>query len=110
MRDARCFGPDTSHFVPERFVGDSPQAELARRSFAAFGANSRGCLGAGLALTYLRAALCTILQRYKVCLVDPHAEVRSTSETGVCCPVERPRFRFVPHRKEDFNVDGVGAV
>jgi len=104
MRDEKVFGPETDHFIPERFLGDTKQAKLARANFMAFGGHSRMCVGFTFALAEMRAVVCTVLQRYKIKLEDPQDPGEMFVEAGVNQPVKPAKFIFEKHPKQDMSV------
>jgi len=96
-QDPAYFGADVDKFRPERFIGDSPEAQKARKAFHGFGAGLRMCVGFKFAESELKAIFTYFLQRYTVELEDPNMpspEMRF--ESGCNSPVKRFPFIFKP--------------
>lgn len=89
--------PNPSAFEPERWL-DSSKEKLAEmeRSFFAFGAGSRVCLGQHLAMLQLGKFLPQLLREFKISLTNPKKElvVRNNwfvQQSGFVCNLERRR-------------------
>jgi len=93
FKDPRFYGADVHIFRPERFLGDSPQAETARKSWMAFGNFTRMCIGFTFALTEMKAMLFTFLTRSTISLEDPNEDGAFMIEAGVNQP--KKHFNFV---------------
>lgn len=85
--------PEPDCFRPERFLGKS----YSSFEFFPFGGGARRCLGAAFALYEIKLVAATILQRYRLRLLDDHAvksKVRGASiigpATGIRMVMERP--------------------
>lgn len=93
MKSPKYFSnPDV--FSPERFLGESESAVKQRENWMAFGQHSRMCVGMNLALTELRAIVCTLLQRYSIALEDLNEMGEYMVEAGVTQPAKPARFVF----------------
>lgn len=91
----KFFGPDVDVFRPDRFLGDSEQAKMARKSFDRFGGSARLCVGMTFALAELQAILVTVLQKHTVHLADPTMrDPEMIYEAGVYQPKEHISFDF----------------
>lgn len=88
------FGARTKEFRPERFLGDSPEAEKARRAWAAFGQGSRMCIGFTFALVELKCMLYTVLTKRIVRLENPNEPGDFMLEAGVNQPAKKFNFVF----------------
>uniref|UniRef100_A0A6S8BK88 Cytochrome P450 n=1 Tax=Aplanochytrium stocchinoi TaxID=215587 RepID=A0A6S8BK88_9STRA len=99
------FGPDADSFRPERFMTGDPWAEKAKRTWSAFGAYKRMCIGFTFALVELKAILISILQRYKVELVDPNIKPEIMVEAGVNQPKNHVLLRFIKHDAQAIAVE-----
>jgi cytochrome P450 len=62
QRDPRWF-PDPDEFRPERFDGEQ---DFPRGAYLPFGLGPRACIGRGLAMTEMVAALALVLQRHRL--------------------------------------------
>jgi cytochrome P450 len=93
-KDARFFGERADEFRPERFLGNSPAAENARKSWMPFGEHTRMCVGFTFALVEIKAMLFTILTRSSVELEDPTDPGDVLLEAGVNAPARHAHFYF----------------
>jgi len=97
MRDEHHFGPETHHFVPERFMGDGAEAKKARRANMAFGEQQRMCVGFTFAMVELKVAVVTVLQKYQVTLENMDDAGECFAEAGVNQPKNPSVFLFTRH-------------
>ena len=102
-KDPRWFGADPEKFRPERFLGDSPDAERARKSWMMFGAHTRQCIGLIFALAELKSMLHTVLTRITVELEDPNEDGAFKIEAGVNQPLRH--FKFILRLRDPRKVD-----
>lgn len=105
-KDERWFGKNPERFNPERFLGDSPEAERARRSWIQFGAHTRVCIGQVFALVEVKAMIHTVLTRAEIELENPNDPGDIMIEAGVNQPLVKNNFIFRPRnlgkmREED---------
>ena len=104
--DERWFGKNTHEFRPERFMGDSPEAERARQSWFPFGEHTRMCIGQIFAFAELKAMIYTVVNRLRIELEDPTEPGEVMLEAGVNQPLVKAKFIFRPRdlrkmREED---------
>jgi cytochrome P450 len=86
------FWPDPLAFNPERF---NPETAPKRHPFAyfPFGGGRHICLGKHFAILESQVILATVLQRYRICLLDrepaiPHFLITLRPKNGLVCTVE----------------------
>lgn len=91
------YGPDVDEFRPGRFLSSDPWSKKAKGAWVAFGGYRRMCIGFTFALVELKAILISLLQRYRVELVDPKIDPGNMVEAGVNQPENHVMFRFVKH-------------
>ena len=96
FKDERWFGKNPEQFRPERFLGDSPEAELARRSWLAFGEHMRVCVGMVFALVEMKVMIYSIITRSIVELENPNDPGEVMIEAGVNQPANHQKFIFRP--------------
>ncbi|KIX05577.1 uncharacterized protein Z518_06449 [Rhinocladiella mackenziei CBS 650.93] len=70
------FGPDANIFRPERWIESKDQASEMERSFLAFGAGSRTCIGKNISLMEMSKVVPELIRRFDFTLADPHAEIQ----------------------------------
>ncbi|KAF9552412.1 cytochrome P450 [Agrocybe pediades] len=67
LRDENRYGPDTSAFIPERFLKDGElNPEIVDPATIAFGYGRRECPGKHIALSYLFMSVATVLATFKI--------------------------------------------
>ncbi|KAF9552414.1 cytochrome P450 [Agrocybe pediades] len=67
LRDERRYGPNTSDFIPERFLKDGKlNADVMDPERIAFGYGRRECPGKHIALSYLFISIATILSTFNI--------------------------------------------
>jgi cytochrome P450 len=69
-RDERFF-PNPETFDPERFIPEN-EAQLHKYAYLPFGGGSRVCIGNAFAMMEARLILASIVQRYRLSLLDGH--------------------------------------
>ncbi|PWY88551.1 pisatin demethylase [Aspergillus heteromorphus CBS 117.55] len=70
------FGSDVTVFRPERWIEASEEKHnLMERSIMAFGMGKHTCIGQHFANAQLRKIIATLLMRFEVSAVDPHARL-----------------------------------
>lgn len=94
FKDERWFGAQPLGFRPERFIGDSPEADRARRAWFPFGEHTRMCVGFTFALTEMKAMIYNVLARSTVELEDPNENGDIFLEAGVNQPLRHAKFIF----------------
>ena len=108
FKDERWFGKNPDKFIPERFLGNSPEAELARKSWTPFGEHTRMCIGQIFALVELKAMIHTIVTRSTIELENPNDPGEVMIEAGVNQPKDKQKFIFRPRNigkmKEEDNL------
>jgi cytochrome P450 len=70
MQDPNTF-INPEEFNPERFIGNSDDANRARQGFIGFGGYQRMCVGMNFALTEMKAIISYLLQRYSIQFENP---------------------------------------
>ena len=87
--------PEPDNFIPERWTDSSPEkkAEM-ERSFFAFGAGPRNCIGRYISFIEIQKVIAELLRRYEVVLVDPEKEldvcnVWMVQQKGLFCKLKR---------------------
>jgi len=95
----KYYGPKTKEFRPERFIGNSPEAETARKSWAAFGQHSRMCVGFTFALVELKCVIYSVLTKRIVKLENPDEPGLTKFEAGVGAPTKI--FNFIFEKRVD---------
>jgi cytochrome P450 len=109
FQDERWFGANTKQFRPERFIGNSPEAERARKSWIPFGENTRMCVGQIFALVELKAMIYTVITRTIVELEDPSTQYNVKLEkkgTVVAdAPASKQRAKVVASRQKERVLD-----
>ncbi|KAH9256005.1 hypothetical protein BASA81_005781 [Batrachochytrium salamandrivorans] len=94
FQDERFFGANTNQFLPERFLGDSPEAVTARKSWTAFGEFTRMCIGQVFALVEVKAMIHTLVTKSFIELVNPEDMGEPMIEAGVNQPKVHNMFYF----------------
>ncbi|KAK5112116.1 hypothetical protein LTR62_004459 [Meristemomyces frigidus] len=96
-RDSSVYRFDASSFRPERWLeASAEQMKLMERSFLAFGAGARTCLGKNISLLEMGKLVPLVLRRFEFELVDPGREwvlwdYWFVRQTGLRCRVKRRR-------------------
>ncbi|CAJ1355466.1 unnamed protein product, partial [Effrenium voratum] len=94
-RDEALWGPDASHFRPERWL--NRKAPPSSYEFAVFNAGPRECLGKRLAYLEMKACLAHVFQHFVLSLalprdqVLPQASLTIGMSSGLPCKVKRRR-------------------
>lgn len=94
FNDERWFGKNPELFRPERFIGDSEEAERARNSWIPFGQHRRVCIGQTFALVEMKVMLYTMITRSSIELEDPNDPGEVMIEAGVNQPAVKCNFVF----------------
>jgi cytochrome P450 len=92
--DERWFGKNPEQFRPERFMGDSEEAERARKSWIPFGEHTRMCIGQTFALAEMKVIIHSVVTRASVELENPNDPGEVMIEAGVNQPSHKQRFIF----------------
>ncbi|KAH9261452.1 hypothetical protein BASA81_000096 [Batrachochytrium salamandrivorans] len=96
FQDERFFGAKTNEFLPERFLGNSPEAMLARKSWTAFGEFTRMCVGQMFALVEVKAMVHALVTKSIIELEHPNDMGESMIEAGASQPKVHNKFHFRP--------------
>jgi cytochrome P450 len=74
--NTEVFGPDAESFRPERWLESTEKASTMERSFLAFGAGSRTCIGKNISLMEISKIVPELIRRFNFTLTDPHVEIK----------------------------------
>ena len=87
--------PEPNKFIPERWITSSVEkkAEM-ERSFFAFGAGPRSCIGRYISFIEIQKVVTELLRRFEVTLVDPEKELEVSNvwmvqQKGLFCNLKR---------------------
>ncbi|KAI1924231.1 hypothetical protein LOZ65_003126 [Ophidiomyces ophidiicola] len=82
-RDKETFGEDADHFRPERWDAEPERVAQMRRSFFAFGAGSRFCIGRNVAWLEMSKLIPTFFREFDIKLVDPNQKLEESAVSFV---------------------------
>uniref|UniRef100_A0A0W0EVS4 Cytochrome p450 n=1 Tax=Moniliophthora roreri TaxID=221103 RepID=A0A0W0EVS4_MONRR len=94
QRDPRHFSPIPDEWISERWLDEAQRIQLEpklfsgagykhdMKCFVAFSAGPANCVGKGLAMMEMRAAICMLLKRFDMRLRD-HEKVKGSFERGI---------------------------
>lgn len=92
--DSKVF-PEPDKFIPERWTDSSVEkkAEM-ERSFFAFGAGPRNCIGRYISFIEIQKVITELLRRFEVTLVNPEKELEVSNvwmvqQKGLFCNLKR---------------------